>query len=103
MLGLLDKGVKGCIISNVRQTQQESMKGVENVFNVIKKQRENKGVSQETLAMQAKISRPHLSDIENGKAQPSVEVAFRIAAALGCSIEALFFTRNVSQTQQNTG
>ena len=79
------------------------MKGVENVFNVIKNQRENKGVSQETLAMQAKISRPHLSDIENCKAHPSVEVAFRIAAALGCSIEALFFTHNVSRTQHNTG
>ena len=65
------------------------------MFNVIKKKRESKGVSQEALAMQAKISRPHLSDIENGKAQPSVEVAFRIAAALGCSIEAIFFNRSV--------
>ncbi|WP_425057658.1 hypothetical protein SCACP_21780 [Sporomusa carbonis] len=48
-------------------------------------------ISQEELAISVGISRTHLSEIENGKAEPGGQVMLRIAQALGKSVEDIFF------------
>lgn len=48
----------------------------------VKSIRQAKGISQEMLAQRARINRSYLSHIENGKAQPTIEVVERLAYAL---------------------
>ena len=40
--------------------------------------RRNKKLSQKNMAAQLEISRPHYSSIENGKASPSIDFAYKI-------------------------
>lgn len=49
---------------------------------VLKKYREEKGVSQEVLSGLACVDRSHLSKIELGKRSPSVNIFLRISVAL---------------------
>lgn len=63
--------------------------------NKIKELRHKKNISQEKLADMAKISRTHLSEIENGNAIPSILVAKKIAKALNSKVDAIFFTKTV--------
>ena len=51
---------------------------------------ERLGISQEELAWRADCSQKYISNIELGKARASVVLCARIAAALHCSIDALF-------------
>ena len=55
-----------------------------------------KGMSQETLAANAGISRPYLSEIETG-AQTNItnKVMTKLATALGKSVSDIFFADNV--------
>ena len=46
-------------------------------FNLIKF-RKKKKLSQETMASLLEISRPHYSDIENGKTSPSIDFAYKL-------------------------
>jgi DNA-binding XRE family transcriptional regulator len=59
--------------------------------NDVSKVRNEQGLTQEELSTMAKISRPYLSDIERDKAEPSGNVIFRIAKALGKAVESIFF------------
>lgn len=52
-------------------------------------------ISQTKLAEAANISRPHLSEIENGKAEAGGCVMLRIASALNKSVEDIFFVKRV--------
>ena len=54
-----------------------------------------KKMSQKELAKRAQISRPHLSNIENDEAQPTIDVAIRIAEALGQKVDNIFFKEDV--------
>ena len=63
--------------------------------NKISEIRHKKKISQSELARGARISRTHLSDIENNKANPSVEIANRIAKTLGAKVEQIFFNNDV--------
>ena len=49
----------------------------------VKRQREAKGLTQETLAEKADLDRTYLSDIERGTRNPGVKNVVRIAKALG--------------------
>ncbi len=64
-------------------------------MNNIKACRAKENISQEELAKRAQISRPHLSNIENGEAQPTIDVAIRIADALGKKVSDIFFKEDV--------
>ena len=64
-------------------------------MNKIKDYRQAAHMSQEELAKRAEISRPHLSNIENGEAQPTIDVALRIADALGEPVSNIFFKKHV--------
>ena len=45
--------------------------------------RESAGVAQEALALIAEMDRSYLGWLERGEKQPSLDVVFRLAAALG--------------------
>lgn len=49
----------------------------------IRRLREKERLSQERLALMVGISRQHLSNVESGKANVSVELLYRIACGLG--------------------
>lgn len=55
--------------------------------NKISEIRKLKGLSQSKLAMEAKISRPYLSKIENDKAEPTGKILFKIAEVLNTSVD----------------
>lgn len=63
--------------------------------NLIKEKRSKKRLTQEELAKMANISRPHLAEIENGNAIPSILVAQRIAKALKSKVDNIFFADSV--------
>lgn len=52
------------------------------VGKVIKSYREKKGLSQEVLSGLADIGRTHLSAIERGKRNPTLETFYKISLAL---------------------
>lgn len=55
----------------------------------MKKIRKNKGWSQSDLADKIGIHLTHVNRIEKGKINPSLDVAFKIAGALGVSLDSL--------------
>ncbi|GIN88660.1 hypothetical protein J6TS2_50460 [Heyndrickxia sporothermodurans] len=52
--------------------------------------RKSKKITQSELAKKLNINRSYLSEIENGKAKPSVRMLERIAAELGVSVKDFF-------------
>jgi DNA-binding XRE family transcriptional regulator len=52
--------------------------------------RESKGLTQEELSRLVGCSRSWLMKLENGKVEPKLKIALRIAAALGCTVEEIF-------------
>ncbi len=54
--------------------------------------RKDKGYSQLQLAYKANISKNYLSDLENGRRNPSILVLQRIADALDCDLSVLMET-----------
>ncbi|WP_242950724.1 helix-turn-helix transcriptional regulator [Clostridium grantii] len=71
------------------------------IENNIALYRTSKSYSQQILANKARITRPYLSNIENGKKKPSCDVALRIAKALEVSVEELFFNKAVHYSEQS--
>lgn len=58
--------------------------------NRIRVLRAEKNWSQADLADQVRVSRNSVNAIENGRFDPSLPLAFRIAAAFGLSVEEVF-------------
>ena len=58
--------------------------------NAIKELRADRGWSQAALADKLDVSRQTVMSIENGKYDPSLPLAFRIARLFGQPIEAIF-------------
>jgi molybdate-binding protein/DNA-binding XRE family transcriptional regulator len=58
--------------------------------NRVRAVREARGLSQVELAAAASLSRQSVGAIEAGRATPAVDVALRLARALGCRVEDLF-------------
>ena len=54
------------------------------------KLRKELGLSQEKFALEADIDRRYMSDLENGRRNPSLEIIEKIAKRLGISISSLF-------------
>ena len=57
---------------------------------IIRRIRRQKGLSQEVLSGFACISRSHLSMIENGTINPTVDTLWKISDALGLRLSELF-------------
>jgi putative transcriptional regulator len=58
--------------------------------NRIRLLRAEKGWSQGELADQVGVSRNSINSVENGKFDPSLPLAFRIAHAFGLAVEEVF-------------
>lgn len=65
---------------------------LENIGLNIRKYRKQMKLSQVELAVEVGIDRAYLSEIENGRTNPSVNVLYAIADALKIEIEKLFTT-----------
>ncbi|MEJ5057942.1 MULTISPECIES: helix-turn-helix domain-containing protein [unclassified Pseudomonas] len=56
---------------------------------VLRERRKLAGLTQEKLAMEADVQRNYVSLIERGVHQPTINVIFKLAAALKCQPSAL--------------
>lgn len=65
---------------------------VKNRLEEIRKQR---GIKQEELAAVLEVSRQTISSLENGRYNPSIILAFKIARYFGVSIEDIFIYEEV--------
>jgi transcriptional regulator with XRE-family HTH domain len=59
--------------------------------------RARSGLTMAVLAQRAKVSQPFLSQVENGRAMPSLASLYRIARALGLTVQALLDTDHVDE------
>ena len=64
--------------------------GVRRVDNRLEELRRQRGILQEELAAALQVSRQTISSLENGRYNPSILLAFRLARYFGVSIEELF-------------
>jgi putative transcriptional regulator len=58
--------------------------------NVIKKQRKERSLRQEDMAMKLNVSRQTIIAIENDKYNPTLELAIKIARLLNMQVEDVF-------------
>ena len=58
--------------------------------NRLEQLRMERGIRQEELAAALKVSRQTISSLENGRYNPSIQLAFRLAKYFGLSIEEIF-------------
>lgn len=58
--------------------------------NILGKIRKQKGIKQEDLAEDLKVSRQTIGSIENGRYNPSITLAFKIARYFKMNIEDIF-------------
>lgn len=56
---------------------------------VLRERRKQAGLTQEKLALEADVQRNYVSLIERGVHQPTINVIFKLAAALNCRPSAL--------------
>lgn len=66
------------------------MKAQEQLGMRIKYLRQNRRWSQEDLALCANVNKNYISDLENGRRNPSLEILERIAVAFNISLAELF-------------
>ncbi len=64
--------------------------GGERMKNRIEEMRRERGISQEELAKLAGVSRQTVSSLENGRYNPSITLAYKIARLFGAAIEDVF-------------
>jgi putative transcriptional regulator len=58
--------------------------------NRLEEIRKERGIKQEELALVLEVSRQTISSLENGRYNPSIILAFKIARFFGMSIEEIF-------------
>lgn len=58
--------------------------------NNLEKIRKSKGINQEELATALEVSRQTIGSLENGRYNPSIILAFKIAKYFNMSIEEIF-------------
>jgi len=62
----------------------------EDVKNRLEELRKQRGLTQEELANALEVSRQTIGSLENGRYNPSITLAFKIARFFGMSIEDIF-------------
>lgn len=68
--------------------------------NKVEELRRDMGLNQEELAKALRVSRQTVSSIENGKYNPSLELAFAIADLFGKRIEEIFIYEGRKQDEE---
>jgi putative transcriptional regulator len=66
------------------------LKRGDHLKNRLEELRKLNGVTQEELADKLEVSRQTIGSLENGKYNPSITLAFKIARFFGLSIEEIF-------------
>ncbi len=61
------------------------------VKNRLEELRKERGIKQEDLASALEVSRQTIGSLENGRYNPSILLAFKIARYFGMTIEEIFF------------
>lgn len=59
--------------------------------------RKQRGIKQEELANVLEVSRQTIGSLENGRYNPSIQLAFKIARYFGMSIEEIFIYEEESK------
>lgn len=77
------------------------MKEVVPMDNRVEMLRKAKGLRQEDFAKRIGVTRQTVSSIENGRYNPSLELAFVIAEVLEKSIEEIFLWKSKQETEKN--
>lgn len=65
--------------------------------NRLEELRKQKGIRQEELADALDVSRQTIGSLENGRYNPSIKLAFKIARYFGMSIEDIFIYEEDAQ------
>lgn len=65
--------------------------------NRLEEIRKSKGINQEELAAVLEVSRQTIGSLENGRYNPSIMLAFKIAKYFGMSIEEIFIYEEEQQ------
>ena len=68
--------------------------------NRVEEFRKNSGLNQTDFAKAIKVSRQTISSIENGKYNPSLELAFEISYFFGKSIEEIFIYERINKNEK---
>lgn len=58
--------------------------------NRLEQLRAQRNLRQEELATALKVSRQTISSLENGRYNPSIQLAFKLAKYFGCTVEDIF-------------
>ena len=75
----------------VKQAFHNGSKGVDMTLkNRLEEIRKQKGINQEELALALEVSRQTISSLENGRYNPSILLAFKIARYFSMAIEDIF-------------
>ena len=76
---------------NLRETAQRHRKLIRALGADLQQMREDAGRSQRSVARAAGVTQAHLSAIEAGEAEPSLEVLGRLGSALGADLSVKYF------------
>lgn len=70
------------------------------MHNRLEELRKQRGVRQEELAAALEVSRQTIGSLENGRYNPSILLAFRIARYFGLPIEEIFIFDQAEEEKQ---
>ena len=70
--------------------ERRKKRGEKFVKNRIEEIRKARGVNQEELAKALGVSRQTISSLENGRYNPSIELAYKLSKYFGMTIEEVF-------------
>jgi putative transcriptional regulator len=80
-----------CIARYTPLTERKlSIRGVNALNNRLEEIRKQRGIKQEELAAALEVSRQTIGSLENGRYNPSILLAFKIARFFDMSIEEIF-------------
>jgi putative transcriptional regulator len=79
-----------CYTLNGKQTLHYSIGGAVILHNNLEQLRKERGINQEELADALEVSRQTIGSLENGRYNPSIILAFKIARYFDKSIEEIF-------------
>lgn len=75
---------------SIRQKRMGRMKGGIALENRLEALRKARGIKQEELAEALEVSRQTIGSLENGRYNPSILLAFKLARYFGTTIEDIF-------------
>lgn len=97
MESLLDIVIKGCIIKYVKRTLHFRRGDGIVMKNKLEELRKARGIKQEELADAMQVSRQTIGSLENGRYNPSILLAFKLAKYFEMSIEDIFIYEEESE------